>query len=709
MKPTLIVMLVAGLFAPALAQGQEAERPTSGYVGLGVRHTAASANDPSKLNEYRDLESGTLPFGEAELRHRGPNNYFNAYGENVGREDQYLTFTGGRYGTYRFRVYADHLRHNFGSGPGARSPYSGIGGPAITATLPNTNVATWNTFDHSYKRRDLGGFFELQATSPWYVRLDANEVKRDGVNVFAGAKSTSPGGGFIDLPAPIDYTTRNYSVELGHATRRSHFAVNVSHSIFDNEFPELRWTNNGFGGLDRTMLPPDNQLTRLAINGNLRQLPMGSTLAARFTYSRLTNEVEMPASQLSTGGVQAATNPSTPVFQGDISRKTAGLSLSSAVSASIDTRLYVNYEDEKNDSTDIRFSPAVGSGLLGSPNNVLVNCGNVAGATCAPEKYEYIRKTFGAEAGWRVNRPNKLSLGTEYIKSDRHRADFSHTRELKVFGELKNSSLDWATGRVKYQFSNRRSDFELHDSALAANPFELFIRRFDLSNRHQHLLKLGSDATLGSFDVGLEVILKRNDYRDTPLGRTGDERQEYYASVGWGDPSTLRLLVFGDLEYVTYDSRHRVGAGTGDPNAASTLTNFTWTAKNQDTSWQIGAGADWMARPRFKVNTSLIYAQTNGEADFSVAGPAAATPRPAIRNFDNTRRLSLVVKGTYQLSRRFDLTGGYSHERYRYSDVGYDGTRYVAGTPPSESYTTGQFAFQNYNANILFGVARYKF
>ena len=717
MKPKLITMLVAGLFAPAFAQGQEAQPEWSGSVSLGVRNVAQSANDPSKLNEYRDLEEGGKAIFGFELRQRGDTSYFNGYGENLGRDDQYINLSGGRYGSFKYRLYDSELRHNFGSGPGARSPFNGIGGSTLTATLPNLNVNSWNTFDHSYKRKDFGGMFELQATSPWYFRVDANEVKREGINVFAGAKGTSPGNGFMDLPAPIDYTTRNYSAEVGLSTKRAHLAVNLMHSSFDNGNSLLRWQNDFFGGgpalLDTTVLPPSNEYNRFSINGNLRQLPLDSTLAARYTYSTMESDVAMQQNMLSTGATNPATNPSDPSFKGDHKRTTFQLSLASRPTQALDTKLYWNYDKLKNDSTEMTFTPAVGSGLFGGSTNPIVNCANVAGSVCEPERFHYTKDNLGLEAGYRLSRENKLLAGLDYTKTDRERADFPRTKEWRAFGEWKTSSLESVTARFKYQYLQRRSDFEADASILAANPMDLYVRRFDLANVNQNLLKAVVDWTAAPLlDVGAEVILKRNRYQDTPLGRTDDDRQEFYASVGWGDPNAFRVLAFGDIEYTQYNSNHRADtANTGNPDPATppTATAYNWSARNKDKAWQVGLGADWAPRTRFKVKSSLIYAETNGTADFSVQPGGPTTVFQPITNFDNTKRFSFTLRGIYELNRQFEFTAGYSYESYRYSDIGYDNTRYVAGTGTSASYTTGQFAFQPYSANIVYGIAKYKF
>jgi hypothetical protein len=57
------------------------------------------------------------------------------------------------------------------------------------------------------------------------------------------------------------------------------------------------------------------------------------------------------------------------------------------------------------------------------------------------------------------------------------------------------------------------------------------------------------------------------------------------------------------------------------------------------------------------------------------------------------------------------MTAGYAYERYKYSDIGYTGTVYVAGasSPTSVAYTTGQYAFQPYRVNLFYLVGTFRF
>ena len=699
MRSQLAMFLAANLaLAAPLAYAEEGDLQWSGSVTVGARYVDDDAPDPSKLNEYRDLGDGGSGIAAFELRGRGDRYYLNAYGENLGKDDMYLDFRGGLYGTLKYRLYSDQLRHNFGSGPGARSPFSGIGGGTITATLPNPNVATWNAFDHSYTRRDTGGMVEWQATSPWYFRVDANEVKREGINVFGGANGTNPGQGFTDLPAPIDYTARNISGEFGHSTTRSHFAVNLLYSQFENDNPVLRW-NNGFfaNGLDTTVLPQGNELTRLGVNGNLRNLFWNSTLAGRFVYSQLTSDVTMQDPILATvAGVSESPGPIPARFEGDIKRTNLSLSLSSHPTRELDTRAYLDYAKEDNDSTQMTFSPT--TNLDGG------TC--IAGGPCNPERYHYKKTKIGLEGHYRLSRQNRLSGGLEYADIDRERIDSEKTEDTKLFAQWKNSSLDWLTGRIRYQYLTRDSSFNANIAQFSGNPMDFYVRRFDVANVDQNLIKLVLDLTPAPFfDIGFEAIYKRNDYKDTILGRTEDQRQEYYASLAYGDPNAVRVLVFGDVEVTQFDSFHRVGTGNPDPSTPPVAGTYNWTATNKDRAWQLGLGVDWKPLARLTFKGSLIVAKTEGSADFAAE---IGSPLP-IRNFDNTKRTAANVKAVYEFDRQWEFTGGYAYEKYEYDDIGYTGTRYVTSATATAGLVTGQFSFQPYDASIVYATAKYKF
>ncbi len=708
MRAKLVTILAAGLLAlspAARAADGDAGCKLSGNIGIGVQGVNVNALDPSKFKEYRDMSNGLLP--TFEFKGRCADNYFNAYGENLGRDDQYMDLNGGQYGVFKYRLYDNDLRHNFGSGAGALTPYFGVGSASLTAPfgatgITNKNPGTWNTFDNSYKRQDIGGMFEFSNNSPFYARFDGNQVRREGIKVLSGAVGTSPGQGFMDLPSPVDFTDNNISGEVGYQSKKGHIALNFLQNKFTNGNSLLNWTNGFFGGTDTTVLPPESTLTKVSLNGNLRQLPGSSVLAGRMTYSKTENNVAVLPSILSgVGGLVGASAANNAGFDGDVVHQTASLSLNSRPAPKLDTRLYWNYNRKDNRSTPLTFTPTLASGL------------RCSGGPCVTEVYNYRKNSYGFEGGYRINPENKLGFGFDYMDADYNRIDFTRAIDRKYSVEWKNSSFDSLDTRAKYQRLVRTGTF------VDTGNFNAFQRRFDLASVNQDLAKVAFDSTPRPLlNLGLELIYKHNDFTGDilTLGRTKDQRGELYASVGYGDPSSLRVLLFGNVEYVTYDSLHRVGAvGGGNPSSPPAggppSTSYTWAGKNRDKSYLIGFGTDWVPVERWKVNSSATWAKTQGTVDFtSQSGAVIAAPGLLpIPNRDNTTTITLNIKGTYSYTKNWDFTGGYAYQHYSYSDISSDGYKYIVGTTSAGSMASGLYAFPAFNSNTVYALVKYKF
>src|SRR5262249_60137031 len=109
--------------------------------------------------------------------------------------------------------------------------------------------------------------------------------------------------------------------------------------------------------------------------------------------------------------------------------------------------------------------------------------------------------------------------GYDYTHVNRNRVDFDETTDDRLFLQWKGN-YDFADMRVRYQYLQRRS----HYTGESADPIDAFVRRFDLANVNQHVVKLIADVpVIPLLDVGGEFIYKKNDYKDTVLGRTDDK------------------------------------------------------------------------------------------------------------------------------------------------------------------------------------------
>ncbi len=188
----------------------------------------------------------------------------------------------------------------------AFTPFNGSGGNLLTATFPLTGITAipptgWNGFTLGYDRRDWGGYAEWQKNSPWYFRVDGNEVKFSGTRPGSASNGTSPGNGYTDLAFPQDFKTTNWGVEGGYQSSKATFAVRWDYSKFENSNETLRWTNPFFGPtvggvattsnlLDTTYLAPANTFNKFTLSGNYRDLPWQSVISARYTYAKTTSD-----------------------------------------------------------------------------------------------------------------------------------------------------------------------------------------------------------------------------------------------------------------------------------------------------------------------------------------------------------------------------------------------------------------------------------
>ncbi|MBL8484680.1 MAG: MtrB/PioB family outer membrane beta-barrel protein [Rhodocyclaceae bacterium] len=697
MKCKLLAILIANMFVVTVAEAADGagDFTTYGSLSVGYRAVNDHTKDGARLNEYRDVSDG--PVGVLDLHGRGNSTYLDFYGENLGRDDMLLDFKGGAYGMGKFRLYRDDIVHNITFG--ARTPLTNVGSSNLGGVLPNLGVASWNSFDFGTKRKNLGGMVEYSGLAPWYLRADYNEVREDGLKLIAGALGTSPGNGFSDKPYPVSYLTRNYSVEGGYSSKTAQLGLNLMHSRFTNDNETLMWRNQFFGGQDTSVLPPDNEYTKISANGMLKQLPLGSTLSGRLTYSRTKSNVDILQNILSTGGATPATSPDRSSFEGKVIHRTASVSLYSNPTKALDTRVYWNWYDKDNRSPVVTFTPSAPSGL---------RCG---GAACVTEILDYRKNNIGVDVGYRINADNRVIAGFDYVDLRRDRVDFDETKDKKYTLEYRNTSLDELAVRAKYQRLQRRSHFLEGSAGTGPNDVEFlnrFVARFDASNVDQDMFKVALDySPTKLLDFGFEGILKQNRYKDTVLGRTKDDREEFYLSAAYGDINEFRVLVFADVEFIQYDSTHRnissvAAADAYDPSAPATNTNYNWSAKNRDRNYAVGLGADWKATSRLKFNGSATWEKTKGTVDFSVQQGGNATNEVPIGNFDNATKLSVNLKGTYAFSKKVELTAGYAFERFRFSDIAVDDYRYTVGAGNSTSYLSGYNAYTNYTTNIVY-------
>jgi hypothetical protein len=280
-----------------------------GSATLGAILRDQSGQDTSKINEYQDLNSGAL--SNILLRGRNDKTWIDAYGENFGRDDMYISVRGGLYDLFKY----PHLLELAAAQHGVRRAHPlqwNRNEPADRdVSIPQRKHL--NQFDLGYERKDTGGYFEWQGTSPWYFRVDANHLTFDGTKsgrlrlaraLATGSRTshsrcrTRP-----TAPRPRSATTR----------ARCSFSASYLYSRFNNDNTVLQWTiRSSVNQLDSTYLPLDNNYQRIALNGVLRDLGYVRPCPPGTRGSKTNNDTVVPLFALNSGGASRRRCP-TPI------------------------------------------------------------------------------------------------------------------------------------------------------------------------------------------------------------------------------------------------------------------------------------------------------------------------------------------------------------------------------------------------------------
>jgi outer membrane protein OmpA-like peptidoglycan-associated protein len=744
MTKKLLSTLIASLFAaaPALAQQSDDPMRVEGSATLGGIYNNQNVKDNAKLEEYQDLNNGAL--SNVGVRGRNSTTWFDGYGENFGRTDQFMYLRGGMYDIFKSGAYLNEMPHTFNSS--ALTPYLGTGGTLLTAVFPQINPSTWNSFNQGYERKDAGGYFEWQKNSPWYFRADGNEVTFSGTKVGSGANGTSPGNGFVDLAIPVQTKTSNWGAEGGYQSSKATYSVRWDYSKFDNSNDTLQWTNPFFGGnnLDTTYLPPDNTFNKFTATASYRDLPWRSVISARYTWAETKSSINVGQNALDSGGVYSPTLPDSNTFNGKYVNQSFALGWTAVPATNVETRAYYYWTKLANESDVITYGNAPVTPLSSG-----LGCGNLPNppyqpGNCENDLFSYRKNNIGFDVWWRFAKNQRLGFGYDYLDLDQNRVDYDKMHWNKLWVEYKNTMLDSLTGRLKYQYLKRDATLNYSNTGLSPNdPNYLlpYTSAFDMQSSTTNQVKLYLDySPLPLLGLSFEANWAKQDFDEHTYGRATSERQGYFLNANWGDASKFMLTAFGSWEETKYPSDHRyintVSNGPSpppgfctsanpncySPTAAANSGSYNWDSATKDTTYMVGVGLDWPVMQGVMLKASYLYVQNNGQATFSsqdatgnmVGGPAGFGNPLNIGNFDDSTQQSFNLKGTYAYNRHWSFTAGYAYEKYNHNDVGTDGYQYTLPYPPvatntSLSYLNGYDAFTNGHQNIFYLTATYAF
>lgn len=672
----LALALVCACSASAMAE-------TTGTVEIGGQLVGLRTKNAGKFNEYRDLGDGFT--GAFTVNGSEGAYYLDLYGKNFGLNfdsnkmyrDQEFGLKFGNYENIKLSLLYNEIPHNHSFG--ARTFFSGIGTTTLTSpiannqALPNATAQNPpNQFDYIRDRKVVGGELEISAKTPFFFNARGEVIEVRGT-LPTGANS----GTIKEFPAPVNYVTQNVTLETGYRSQNLTATIDGSLSTFTNPFLSMTLNYPSAAQRYTVYLPPDSK--NYKVGGSVRyKLPFfNSVLMARGTHSKSENTI-------------ALTEGITKDFQGKLSYTTANVAITSNPIDKMSTRMFLNYLDKVNDSSE-----------------------DFVYGTATTERFDYHKINTGLDVSYKLPAKTKVAGGYEFLKVIRGiRTDASATTDHILYAEIKNDLLHWLSAKARYQRLIRNSDN--HDAALygastASDEILAYFRPVDAADRLQDSVKVGVEIEpMHNLAIGAEYLFKTSNFPRTNMGVKKDQRHEVFIDATL-TAGILKLNSYFDVEFVNFGtySRRFQTAGAGDPISVNDVNNYNWTSKRKDYNYATGINADVdVIKNRLTVGAGYRYESVDGTEDFTASFSPLVPVLAMNGQVDNQIKQTVTARLGYNITPSLKLDLSYLYENLRYSDDHWVNYNYA---PTAGTNLTGAYAWPDYEAHVGFVKLGYKF
>jgi MtrB/PioB family decaheme-associated outer membrane protein len=538
-----------GLASPVLAadtmplKAPEIVAPAWWYEGFAEIGGRFFLNNPDKRKlglfyEYRDLRPGVFGDFLFGAHKTGPDPLdIEAWGKNIGWNDQAFGLDIYKPGTYYLTLGWDETPHVFGTG---RTTYSG-GNVLSTPCYPtgagnicgggtanaNTNAfvgANSHDVDLKYRRDTASAAFRWTPTDNWDVNVDYSHMHRDGTQPLSAVTFTdATTRASTQLPKPVDDTTQDsnlkaeyagsapwgkpFNVALGYGfssytnnvgcgsiagVNGSPGSSNANCLTFQNPWVGANTLANPLW--NRYSLPPDNQAHNLSVSGGVG-LPFNSRYMGTFQYTWMEqNETFLTSTinPLVTPGILPRSS-----LNGDARTTLANNVLNTQITPELTSTLRYRYYDYHSNQ-----APMTITGLVTRPDTSAV----VTAETASPVNFTKQNAT-----GELVYRPWKwLNVGGIY-EWEQWRHEYGDARDVvtlqegaltavtnensvKAFADAK--LWGWSTLRTSLRYGERRFDGNYLNNIPGANADGF--RTVDLQDRNSTIVKTSWDINVTS-------------------------------------------------------------------------------------------------------------------------------------------------------------------------------------------------------------------
>ncbi|HCK85081.1 MAG TPA: hypothetical protein DHW63_11370 [Hyphomonadaceae bacterium] len=721
---TKLLLSSALLIAPALlmaplAMAQEeteaADQPRlAGEIVWSWRAFAdrPDATDRAKFEQYGEVPPGFF-IDEAHIftdASSGP--LFEAWASNVGYNNQLYEMRYYNPGDYYFTLGYSEIPHLYSTQ--ARTLYDAVAPSVLRApdsiqaaleSAPN-DAARAAIIDANLHMRDIEVTrqtgrvgFRWTPSPAWDIRVDYSNEDRSGAMPFGTAIN---GFNTLELPAPVSYSTQNFSVSAQYAGRineeqrwsmslayvGSLFHNDLTSFTFDNPFRLSAPVGNNTANEGRNSLPPSNDAHRLTLTGAVDLSPTARYVGSVSYGIMRQDEQFLPftinPTILGSGGTPMTDLSLLPAqsLDGEIEELLLNNQLTMRFGQHWTGTARLRYLDVRN-NTPLLFFPEYVRADGQRQNDDRQNY-----------RPAYARTNSSFELNWRPDTQWSLGGSVAWERYDRDNRDADVTEETsgRIFLDASPDSLPWLRLRASALHAQRRyRDYDALNNVgvigyppagagFLQNPL---LRKFDMADRDR--TRIDSSGEL-AFDNGLVITpsmsWRTDEYSDN-ISNGGDLglKDESYWNGGIEVAYPLTDSINMSLSYLREQynrllvNRQRGGTGSTGiacPTAGVGSDTCGWGSEISDYVDTIFGNASFILSSNIELELSGTYSRTSNTTDTYSLGTALvnSVPRyPDVRNDYQGLDASLKYNLSEALGQRLGWTGdlstelGYAYER----------------------------------------------
>lgn len=691
----------AGAWPPAPPLPGQQMPYSSSVVEIGTR--AISGNDESsKYREYRQYEPQAV-FGNAFIHEesRDQTRFLDLIAVDPGEDDQRISLSYGRYGSYEVRALVDEVPHVFSIT--ARSIYANpVPGQllipdATQAAIQANNAALSRALSAvsvvplQFQQTNTSVSGKYQASDRVEVVSAYTRMHKDGTRPF-GIGFGSPGNNFVNVAAPIDqnihdvrttgrYRGDGWNMSLGYWG--SFFRNDINTLTIDNP---LRVTDSATLGpkSGQTDLEPDNDAHTITLTGS-RKLKVDFPARVSGTLSLGTRKQndQFVAHTINSAIRNAALNLPATSLNGRQETTLLNVNWTGRPTPNLNVTGRLRHYDLQSNTPSLRFP-----GHVVNDRTVTIENRDTTGT-------DYTRQNAAVDAAWTFAAPLTWRAGYEHENWER--PDFREVRTTRE--DTWKTGLDWRpdtaqrwqvrsdlsySAKVGSQYNPfARFNIEEEDELTLLQQQSPLLRKFDVANKKTSKAQVVTQySPTDAVNLSLTGSYALADYDSSPLGLQADERYLVGTDTSWQMNDRTRWASFFTHERIRARQlqRYRTRAVVGANTVFFDDARNDWNSTSLDQVNTMGASVNYAIKPGVWDSTLTATRAHSRGATLASATPGSFLPAGAAdggRAFnypeltDQLDTLSALVRRHLAHNRSLQLE--YRYEHYSQDNFRVDG------------------------------------